>query len=603
MPTPTPVSWTLLTPPPATGGTGGATAFGGTNVSAPQLPCPIEPYIQQDLLDLFDRIFPEHYLAPLKNPGPGYEVLQSFAAVGARLSLAVERFSCGAFILSSVGGSFATGTVEIFRTAPNTEGISVTLKHGTVVESSRSGRRYFTTADIIFGANDTGPFVVPVQAEVQGYEFNEPGFTFAADGTPLAGEIDTIVTPVESAPSQALANTGTSTLTFAAPVGGVQVVSGMTGATFSPDSAGRFVTFTGAANAANNGNHQIIQFISQTSVKVYNPIGLVEGPTGGVTWQEYSAATDAADFTFQVRQPLPTGGGVDASLDAHGKDRGIPRGTGEADSDYRTRIRSLPDNISPDAFDRALQQLLLPIGGGFEIIETWDILYQTCWDAPPDVIGTSAFDPNLFCYDDPRDVSPRFNDRWLDLNDMRGAVIVTVPNYQWIRDLGMAFGPDLPPYHLVPTINSGTGGFIGGPDGLGIAEFNAGVSVFSDASVGRILTLSNGVDPHSNGDFLIVGLNGPQRALIQAQYVVAGAVDWLESTRVVDEANVDALQSDLGARAVCAYDVPSDLNFSYLQGCWDGFDLDKSTIYANLFSTLERIKAAGTSVAVEVQGQ
>jgi hypothetical protein len=41
---------------------------------------PVHALGQQDFLDLLDRILPEGYLAPIKDPGPGYEILQAFAA-------------------------------------------------------------------------------------------------------------------------------------------------------------------------------------------------------------------------------------------------------------------------------------------------------------------------------------------------------------------------------------------------------------------------------------------------------------------------------------------------------------------------------------------
>ena len=325
---PAAISWTLISPLPASGG---VQADGGSG--APLLPCPIVAFTQQDFLDMFERLLPNHYLAPLKEVGPGYEVLQAAAAVGARMSQAVERFACDAYILSSEGGAKATGFVEFYRPGPNAEGIAVTVLAGTVVKSSRGGRRYVTTANQIFGPTDLGPFTVPIEASLQGYNYNEPGIVVAADGGTLEGEIDTIVT-------------------------------------------------------------------------------LVESP-------------DVGDVTFLVRHPAATTGGLDPSMDQHGGDRLIFRATGETDSSYRGRVRALPDNISPDAVERTLQQILTPHGIGYSVIETWEMGYQTCWDGPAASIPGSIYDPNLWCWDDPRTPTP-FRARWLDENDMRGAFIVVV---------------------------------------------------------------------------------------------------------------------------------------------------------------------------------
>lgn len=385
---------------------------------APFLPPPITAYTQEELLRLYDRIYPPGYIEPLRSPGPGYEVLQASAKGGARVSLAVERASASLFFLSATGGAYATGSVHLFRPAPHPEGIDVVVKRGTIVMSSVGGRRYFTTEDVTFVAAALGPFLVGVQAEAQGYEWNEPGPRITAAGVVLPGEIDTIVT-------------------------------------------------------------------------------LVEEPAVG-------------DITIRVLQVTDTIGGKDATLDALGGDRGMPRVDGEADDAYRGRVRALPDNISPDAIERALQQLLFPLGGGYSFIETWELTLQTCWDAPDDVIAGSNFDPNLFVYDDPRPSAP-FRNRWLDESTFDGAFIVVVPLLQAVQD----FGP-----------------------------------VFDDT----------GMIP---GDF----------------------------------------QTDLGRRAVSAWDTPDDLGFSYLLGCWDGEDVALATTMKTVYETLLRLKAAGISVALELEGE
>ena len=337
---PTSYSWTLLSPPPASGGSAGAVG------AAPYLPCDITAYTQQDILDLFDRLLPPHYLEPLKSPGPGYEVLQAAAVMGARASGAVQRAMCGAYVLSATGGLKAAGSVELYRAEVNPEGILVTVEAGTVVKSSRGGRKYKTLADVVFTSSALGPFSVAVEALLQGYDYNEPGIVVAADGTSLPGEIDTIVT-------------------------------------------------------------------------------LVESP-------------DMGYLTIQVRHPTATSGGKDADLDQHGRDRRILREAGEGDEAYRGRIVTLPDNISPDAVERALQQVLYPYGQSYNLIETWEMGYQTCWDAPPDPIAGSVYDPHLFCYDDPRPAVP-FRNRWLDEGDYRGAFVVTVPVFGPLADAGMAY--------------------------------------------------------------------------------------------------------------------------------------------------------------------
>lgn len=148
------------------------------------------------------------------------------------------------------------------------------------------------------------------------------------------------------------------------------------------------------------------------------------------------------DISIQVQQMAnATAGGVDAGLDQHGLDRNIPRLSGEGDEAYRARVRALPDNISPDAFERTIRGLLVQFGlSEYQMIETWDVLYQTCWDAPSEIIPGSNFNPSLFVYDDPDlDLTP-FRNRWLDTNDCRGGVVVVVPQVAAIAEYGMVWG-------------------------------------------------------------------------------------------------------------------------------------------------------------------
>lgn len=140
--------------------------------------------------DLWPRIYPIAYLEPLKDPGPGYEVLSAYAVVFARVSLAIARLDCGAHILDSFGGALANGNVQFTR-SDNLAG-DVTIRAGTIVSTSSGGRRYLTLENAAFIGADLGPVMVPVAAVRPGWEFNVPGRRVAASGEVLLGEIDTI---------------------------------------------------------------------------------------------------------------------------------------------------------------------------------------------------------------------------------------------------------------------------------------------------------------------------------------------------------------------------------------------------------------------------
>lgn len=143
---------------------------------------------------------------------------------------------------------------------------------------------------------------------------------------------------------------------------------------------------------------------------------------------------------FAVTNALPICGGRPPMLDGLGLDRGIIRSDGETDDLYKNRIRQLPDTVSPFNLRRAINAAFAlygySIGAGIDLIETWNPAYQTAFD----VTGTIPLvNTNLFCYDDPRDPSLLFFNRWYGEEDFRGAFIVVVPNIGAIADCGMAF--------------------------------------------------------------------------------------------------------------------------------------------------------------------
>jgi len=162
-----------------------------------------------------------------------------------------------------------------------------------------------------------------------------------------------------------------------------------------------------------------------------------------------------ADISFEVRQILATSGGVSPDLDGLGADRGIYREPGEPDPAYRLRIRTLADTVSPGAMLRLVASILNPLNVPWNFVETWDIAYQTCYDAPSPNVGTPSYllppyaniryDSNLFAYDDPRPSYP-VRGVYLDELESRGAFIVNIQGTP-LMDCGMAYDdPGVYPY-------------------------------------------------------------------------------------------------------------------------------------------------------------
>lgn len=162
----------------------------------------------------------------------------------------------------------------------------------------------------------------------------------------------------------------------------------------------------------------------------------------------------SGDPSITVENVSDATGGSAPMLDALGRDRGIQRKTGEADDPYRARIARLPDTVTPDAIRRGLAAIWDRFGVGLvEVIETWQLDYQTCYDGPHDDAG--GYSGTRFVYDDPRAATP-FRGRWLDALDQLGGLIVIVPNLAACQDHGLCY--DDPADTVAGRTSASTGG-------------------------------------------------------------------------------------------------------------------------------------------------
>jgi hypothetical protein len=299
----------------------------------------------QDLLDAQDRALGDDYLDPIKVTGDGYELVHAHAAIGERVSLAINRFETDGYILSSQGPCLATVAATFYREI-DTAGAGTVLT-GTLVRASRGGQVFRTIQDAEFDANDLEITVSAVSIGY-GYEWNIRGPFVDPDGNTWPGELDTIDMPLMDPPF----------------------------------------------------------------------------------W----------DPTIQVRNDAAADGlGRPATIDALGDERLLRRQPNELDGNYRARIRTLPDTVSPNAIARQVKNFLRPYGVWWQLVETSEHAYQECFDAP-DVPPTSyePYDSDLFCFDDPRDPSPIRN-RLLGEQDYLGAFILEVEQPPAIQDYGFVF--------------------------------------------------------------------------------------------------------------------------------------------------------------------
>lgn len=472
------------------------------------IPPPVIAQTQADFLALFDRILPASYLDPIKQVGPGYELLQAYAKIAEALSNSVQIAGSDLQASTASDGAFATGTVQLSRPQPASSGQQLPGQAGNTasIVTGAAGGNMRVSGLSGMSANSVGHYLVLSNTF---YVQNTGGFLITAfvnnttvDVANASAVIPDLADGAISWSEQNWVVTVKAGTVVSASIGGQQFVT-TADVVFNPTDVGPFDV---AVQAVAFG----YEYNVPGKFTAANGFDVIPGAIDTVTTLIEEPAL--GDISIQVSQNTATSGGADSALDAIGNDRGIVRQPGEAADRYRARLRTLPDTVSPNAVIRTVRALTYPIGIGFSHIETWQVSYQSCYDSPSVEFPNTDFDPNLFVYDDPRPTLP-FNNRWLDENDYRGGIIVVVGAAQPLADVGMAY---------------------------------------DDTAL-----------------------------------------------------NVQDLQSPLshGARACCAYDVPSDLGFGFLQGGYDGFDLPRQALYKGLYDLLQAIKAGGVSSVLELAGQ
>lgn len=470
---------------------------------------------EADLLALLDRVYPDWYLEPLKDPGPGYEIYQAYAKTLERVSLALGRFENSNLIMFSHGGAFSVASVEFYR--QSAEKGAFTVLKGTVCRTSKTNRSYLVMANVSFGAAD---LIVPAQVQAISYgpEYDVAGPVFTADNTLLPGEIDTVVIP------------------FLDPV--------------------------------------------------------------------------FAEPTIQVRQISDAVGGQHPVLDQHGLDRRLPRLPLETDGTYKGRIRQLPDTISPAALKRQLDAVFLPLGLSYQLIETWQNEYQSCWDAPEETIihpMMGELELDTFAYDDPR--TDPFRGRWMDERDCPAGIVVVVPDVtSWSMrgwayddttvDITLTLGDE-----LEVTLTDGTPGCL-----FEIVNSGPGVagSLVLDIP-GHVIVSFNNTPMDFTPDTSWEALLGYINSSTNVRGRLINATGTFSPLLYAFSGNLDPVQPEfttaLGRRGTSAYDAPDVDTDEILIPFYDGDDLLKNLFYQRVWDLLKQIKGGGLYVAIELEGQ
>ena len=133
----------------------------------------------------------------------------------------------------------------------------------------------------------------------------------------------------------------------------------------------------------------------------------------------------------KVRQITDVQNGRPPALDLLALQEGVSRRNRETDESLAYRTRNLPDNLTPAAIERQVQNLVEPYGLRYEYIEPFDLTFQSAYDMEPAMAHA-----NVFTYDDKRSRYFRAINWYADDREQWGTFYVNVGKCQPIRDYG-----------------------------------------------------------------------------------------------------------------------------------------------------------------------
>lgn len=407
--------------------------------AVPSLPA-LPAKSQDDILALFDRLLPDHYLIPLKEPGPGYEYLQAVAAMIARVSEAIAHVGTGNYIGSATGGTYATCTVEIFREDATFGAVTLLGRNeapqGALV-GTQDGYYYELMNSVTFGATELGPKEVAVRAVARGWLWNRPAPFLTTDGEFVAGPINRLVQPIFQEPNFDPTLQVRQKFGVAATGGSANMLDGL------GVDRGLPRQFSG------------IRSITLTRLVVPGTYTIEPGSVfrteDGFRYKSTSYATlsDATPTPTINVEPLflnePANKNpitqVVSLVGATTSQVGVlssPTPSIEEDIPYRRRLTLLPLTVTPNSFLQLLNTILTPVLQPLNLTwstrEIWDLRYQTAYDFPANqtftyantAVPVPAFNGNIFVYDyaDPNDP---LSNRYMVTNQDRGRIVVALP--------------------------------------------------------------------------------------------------------------------------------------------------------------------------------
>lgn len=313
---------------------------------------------KDDLLAVWRRDMDPGYTEPLETEsgGRGLDVIAGLAAMLERASLAVDLSTQALYLKPhstqtqppASGEAVAVGEVEVYRRIvvggpiPLDDGDEIIATFLGVNGEEENAPVFEHVGDRTIPAGTEGPTVINVRCQRPGFQGNVKAGTEGRFPERRGGEF--VVT------------------NFAA---GVITVDTAAGDKFLPTMSGMFWRFTSGPNLGAYARR--ITFLTSSTAALDASGGMVaHGAAAGevVDWQT------VGDFRLVFRG---TSGGRSGELDMLARERTeIGRAIDEDDEDFRARVTTLPEVVTPNSLIRALSALLDPLGIPFEFIEVFE---------------------------------------------------------------------------------------------------------------------------------------------------------------------------------------------------------------------------------------
>jgi hypothetical protein len=362
------------------------------------------PTTAEGFVALWKLLFPESYTSPieLEGDGEGQDIPEMMAKVWEKVELSVNDTQQSYFLKAhsaatgdaSSGATKAAGSLELRRVAPMHTPVFIAAGTGVRALTTSSGpleaptANYVTTEDVT--TQSLGPVELKIEAVLPGFAWNlegPPDLEGYGKGTADSPKPPFPGSPYGDSPTpwyrwefiEGVAADPTDTVISA---GGSQISGDFNDA----DINRNVFVFTAVPQPVD---------VPRVITSVGEGFAIIDPPLpgdGAGTWRPATFSEMGITLTQDFSPAGDITGGSGDTLDSIGSDRRIGRADGEGDEQYRGRICSYPDIVTPNSIRNIISSILDPCGIPWSLKEVLplglpntkpDLLMGFTWDTHP----------------------------------------------------------------------------------------------------------------------------------------------------------------------------------------------------------------------------